>query len=208
MATIMKNIKISEGSGTAKENHTDIGWLTSEVTVDMPTKPTGTRPCSPSESDISVYALPPPAYHASWIVLLAIPAPTTIAAPTESVSEAQSISPAPASAQLLALPPAVHATTPAVVQSLSLGTPAQPAPARTRGYVGVSDVESMENRRRRRNNLADNAVVRGVRRAGGASVWFAQDLHRRRPWIIKGLAFVLVTDLVIFLILLIVARAT
>jgi hypothetical protein len=54
----------------------------------------------------------------------------------------------------------------------------------------------------------DNAVFRGLKRAGAASVWWAQDLHRRRPWIINCLAIALLADSVIVFIMLIIARAT
>lgn len=203
----MENIKTSEGSSTTKKNNTDINLSSSEITIDMPTRPMGTRPCSPSESDISAYALPPPAYHASLDVLPAVPAPTTTAVPTES-APAQNIVPVAAPAAISAPAPAVIASTPAAVQTSSLGTPAQPAPARTPAHMELFDVESLQDRRRRRNSLVDNAVFRGVKRAGATSVWWAQDLHRRRPWIINCLAIALLADSVIFFIMLIITRAT
>jgi hypothetical protein len=207
MATNMENIRISEGTNHINENNPDIELATLDLYAHMPPKPMGTRPCSPSESDISAYALPPPAYHASLDVLPAVPAPTTTVEPIES-APARNILPIAAPAAIPAPAPAVIASTPAAVQISSLGTVAQPAPAETRGRMELIDVESLEDRRRRRNSLVDNAVVRGLKRAGAASVWWAQDLHRRRPWIINCLAIVLLTDSVIFFITLIYARAT
>lgn len=203
----MGNTETSEHSSHINENNPDIEMATLDLYAHMPPKPMGTRPCSPSESDISAYALPPPAYHASLDVLPAVPAPTTTVAPIESVP-APIFLPGAAPAAISAPASAVIASTPAVPQSASLGTPAQPAPARTQGRMELFDIESLEDRRRRRNSLVDNAVFRGLKRAGAASVWWAQDLHRRRPWIINCLAIALLADSVIFFIMLIVARAT
>lgn len=204
----MGNTETSEHSSHINENNPDIEMATLDLYAHMPPKPMGTRPCSPSESDISAYALPPPAYHASLDVLPAMPAPTTTTAkPTES-PPAQHLFPVAAPAGISAPAPAVIASTPAAVQTSSVGTVAQPAPAGTRGRMELFDVESLEDRRRRRNSLVDNAVFRGLKRAGAASVWWAQDLHRRRPWIINCLAIALLADSVIFFIMLIVARAT
>lgn len=134
----MENNKVSKGSSATNDNSPDTDSPTSEAYIHMPPKPMGTRPCSPSESDISVYALPPPAYHVSSDVLLATPLPTIIPAVIEMLP-AQGISPAIASTAIIAPAPAVIASTPAAVQSSSLGTPAQPTPATTRKQ---SDVES------------------------------------------------------------------
>lgn len=207
MTTNMENTMISEGSNATNENSPDIEMATLDLYTHKPPKPMGTRPCSPSESDICVCVLPPPAYHASLDVLPAAPVPTATAGHTESVP-AQDVLPAAAPAAISAPAPAVIASTPPAVQSSSMAIPAQPAPGGTRGQHVQFDIESGTPGGRRRHYFVDNAAVRGVRLAGGTSVRFAQDLNRRRPGLIRILAFILFADLGIFFILLIVERAS
>lgn len=191
----MENNKILEGSSIISDNNPDFDSVTSEICVHMPPEPMGTRPCSPSESDISVYALPPPAYHTSSNVLPAAPVPTITPVQTEMVP-AQGISPATASTAIMAPSPAIITSTPAVVQSSSLGTPAPPAPATTRGQHPEFDVESTMYGRRRRHGLVDNAAVRTVKRAGGWSFWYIWELTKNWRWqtkvlILCGINFVI-----------------
>ena len=206
MATNMENKKISEGSSTTNENNPDIDSSKSELCIQMPPEPMGTRPCSPSESDISDYALPPPAYHASWNVLPEAPAPITTPAPTESVP-VQSVSPAAASNTIMAPAQAAIASTPAAVQNSSQGTPTQPAPANTRGPQDEFDIESTGHDGRRRNGLLDNAPIRGVRRAGGLAYSYAMDLAKRAPWAMKVIILIFVVDSLILLIYYIVMKS-
>lgn len=183
----MENNKVSKGSSAANDNSPDADSPTSEVYIHMPPKPMGTRPCSPSESDISVYALPPPAYHVSSGVFPATPLPTITPAELEMLP-AQGISPAIASTAIIAPAPAVIASTPAAVQSSSLSTPAQPTPATTRKQF---DVEGTRYGCRRRHSLVDNAAVRTVRRAGGWSFWYIWELTNNMRWQTKAIVFVL-----------------
>jgi cytoskeletal protein RodZ len=201
-ANDMENNKISEGSSTTDDKKPGMDSPTSEICIQMPPEPMGTRPCSPSESDISDYALPPPAYHASWNVLPAAPAPATIPTPAESVP-AQSVSPAAISNTIMAPAPPVTASTPAAVQSSSIATPAQPTSASTRGPQETFDVESMGDDGRRHIDFLDNAPVRGVRRAGEWSFSCAVDLAKRAPLLFKVMIIVMVVDLWIFLIYLV-----
>ena len=117
MACNMENNKTCDGSSTTKT--LDVDFFTSEECIHMPPEPMGTRPCSPSESDISDYALPPPAYHASWNVLPAAPAPTETPADIEMTS-AQGILPVVA---IMAPAPAVIVSTPAAVSYTHLTLP-------------------------------------------------------------------------------------
>ena len=146
----MESSEICEGSSTTNENNSGVDSVTSELRVYAPPKPMGTRPSSPSESDISAYCLPPPAHHAfspddstservSGVlrsadsnsdrssmapnVLSMAPAPTTSLAPVGTIP-AQSILPAAASTAIMTPAPVMISSTPVVVQSSSLGTPA------------------------------------------------------------------------------------
>lgn len=187
-ANEMENNKVSEVSSTTNDNAPDLDSVPSEVRLHMPPKPMGTRPCSPSESDISVYALPPPANHIFSNALPAAPVPKITPKETE-IHPAQVISPATASTAIMAPAPAVITSTPAVVQGSSLGAPAQPTPAPTRGRYGHSDVESTTYGRRRRNGLVDNAAVRTMGRAGGWSFWYIWGPTRDMRWQTKVLIF-------------------
>ena len=116
----MESNEICESSSTTNENNSGVDSVTSGLHVHAPPKPMGTRPSSPSDSDISAYCLPPPAHHASSPdhstserassvlrsanlnsdrsgrapnVLSAAPAPTTRLAPIGTIP-AQSILPA------------------------------------------------------------------------------------------------------------------
>ena len=184
----MENNKDSKGSSTTNDNNPGVYSLTPEVCLHMPSEPMGTRPCSPSESDISVYALPPPAYHIISNVLPAAPVPTITQKETE-IHSAQVVSPATASTAIMAPAPAVITSTPAVVQSSSLGAPAQSTPVPTREQYGHFDVESTTYGRRRRNGLVDNAAVRTMGRAGDWSFWYIWGPTRDMRWQTKVLIF-------------------
>ena len=196
----MENNKILGGSSTTNDKNPDVGFVTSEVYLHMPPEPMGTRPCSPSESDISVYALPPPAYQISSNTLPEAPVSTITPAEIEMLP-AQRISPATASTAIMAPAPAVIASAPAAVQNLSLGTPAQPASATTQSQYADFDVESTTYGRRRRHGLVDNAAVRTVRRAGGWSFWYTWELCKSSTWR-KKLLFLCAVNLGISLIIL------
>jgi len=169
----MENNKICGGSDTTKDNNAEIDFITSGARIDMQPEPMGTRPCSPSESDISTYALPPPAYHVSWNVLPAAPAPTETSVPVEMTS-AQSIMPATSSVAIMVPTPAVIANTLAVVQNSTLGAPAPSA----RGHGETFGFESLGPRSRRQSALIDNPVVRGARRAGEVSVRYSYEVAK------------------------------
>ena len=163
----MKSDKICKSSSTTNDRNSNVDSATSGVHLHMPLAPTGTRPCSPSESDISAYFLPPPAYDAFSTALPATRSPKTTPSDTE-MPPAQSDSPAAASSAIVVPAPAAIASTPAVVQSSSSDTTAQPVPARPQRQDDDDfDVESMTHGRRRRHSLVDNFAVRTVRRAGG-----------------------------------------
>ena len=174
----MENNKICDGSDTTKDNNAEIDLITSGACIDMLPEPKGTRPCSPSESDISTYALPPPAYHVSWNVLPAAPAPTETSVPVEMTS-AQSIMPTISPVAIMVPAPAVIANTLAVVQNSTLGAPAPSASARARGHGETFDFENLGPRSRRQSALIDNPVVRGARRAGEVSVRYSYELAKR-----------------------------
>ena len=187
-ANDMESDKICKSSSTTNDRNSDVDSAPSEVYLHMPLAPTGTRPCSPSESDISAYFLPPPAYDAFSNALPAIPSPKTTPADTEMLL-AQSNSPAAAPAAILAPAPAVTASTAAVVQSSSSDTTAQRAPARPQGEDGDFDVESTTHGGRRRHILVDNFAVRTVRRAGGWSFSYIWELAKNLRWQMKLLIF-------------------
>lgn len=187
-ANDMESDKICKSSSTTNDRNSDIDSATSEVYLHMPLAPTGTRPCSPSESDISAYFLPPPAYDAFSDALPATPSPKTTPADTE-MPPAEGNSPAAAPSATVAPAPAVIASTPTVVQSSSSHTTAQPAPARPQGQDDDFDIESTMHGNRRRHILVDNSAIRTVRRAGGWSFSYTWELAKNLRWQMKLLIF-------------------
>ena len=196
----MKSDKICKSSSTTNDRNSNVDSATSGVHLHMPLAPTGTRPCSPSESDISAYFLPPPAHDAFSNALPATPSPKTTPSDTE-MSPAQGNSPAAAPAAIVAPAPAVTASTPAVVQSSTSDTTAQRAPARPQGQDDDFDIESTTHGGRRRHILVDNFAFRTVRRAGGWSFSYIWELAKNLRWQMKLLIFCSV-DLVICLTIL------
>jgi hypothetical protein len=184
----MESDKICKSSSTTNDRNSNVDSAPSEVYLHMPLAPTGTRPCSPSESDISAYLLPPPAYEAFSNALPATPSPKTTPANTE-MPPAQGNSPVAAPAAIVAPAPAVIASTPAVVQSSSSDTTAQPAPARPQSQDDDFDVESTTHGDRRRHILVDNSAIRTVRRAGGWSFSYTWELAKNLRWQMKLLIF-------------------